>query len=238
MSLALSYAAGAIGALSPCVLPVLPAVSAAALQTHRLGPLVLAFGTILSFTAIGFILAATGSLFGLDTGIVKAVGATIMIGCGALLLFPRFTGEQMKRLLAKLSGPLADRLGRIKSQSLSTQFVIGALLGIVWTPCVGATLGAALVLASQGERPFYAATAMFVFGLGVMSPFLAIAYGLRSYLYRNRARIAQFSENAMRVLGIVLVLIGISSLTGFDKVMLEWAVSRMPASLAKLIYEI
>ena len=238
MSLVLSYAAGVVGTLSPCVLPVLPAMSAAAIRSHRLGPAVLALGAIVSFTVIGFILALTGSVFGLDQTVVRMTGAIVMIVFGVLLAFQGIGGDITRRLFAGFSQSFSNCLARITSEHLGAQFTIGLLIGAVWTPCVGAALGAAVSLASQGERPVYAIAAMFLFGVGVMTPFLAIAYGLRSYVERHRTKMVGFSRMARRALGVILIAIGLSVISGLDKRMEQWAVERMPESFAKLLYGI
>jgi cytochrome c biogenesis protein CcdA len=234
----LAYAAGVVGTLSPCVLPVLPSISAAAIRSHRLGPAVLALGAVVSFTVIGFVLALTGSVFGLDQAVVRMTGAIVMVVFGVLLAFQDIGGDITQRLFAALGERFSNRLARITSEHLGAQFTIGLLIGAVWTPCVGATLGAAVSLASQGERPVYAIAVMFLFGVGVMTPFLAIAYGLRTYVERHRTKMVGFSRMARCVLGVILIAFGLSVLTGLDKRMEQWAVERMPESLATFLYGI
>ena len=61
-----AYAAGLLTLVNPCVLPLLPIVIAAAFQSSRFGPLMLAAGLTLSFAVIGVGVTAFGDLAGID----------------------------------------------------------------------------------------------------------------------------------------------------------------------------
>ena len=70
-SYGLSFVAGNLSTLSPCVLPLLPILLGTAVNTHRLGPFALAGGLALSFTTVGVIVATVGSALGLDQGTLR-----------------------------------------------------------------------------------------------------------------------------------------------------------------------
>ena len=150
--LALAFAAGLLSILSPCVLPLVPIVLGAAVAAHPLGAVALAAGLAMSFTGLGLLLALAGFGLGIDAGSFRFVAAAIMIALGAILLVPSWQAR-----LAAAGGPVSSwadrRFGGFASSGLAGQFAIGLLLGAVWSPCVGPTLGAASLLASQGQRP-------------------------------------------------------------------------------------
>ncbi|MBX9758175.1 MAG: cytochrome c biogenesis protein CcdA, partial [Beijerinckiaceae bacterium] len=145
-----AFLAGVLSLLSPCVLPLVPMVLAAATGEHRLGPAALAGGLAISFTAIGLFIALFGFALGLDADAFRIAAAVLMILIGAVLLVPA-----MQVRLAAAAGPAAnwaeDRFGGFSTAGLGGQFGVGLLLGAVWAPCVGPTLGAASLLASRGE---------------------------------------------------------------------------------------
>ena len=87
-SVLLALAAGLLSTLSPCVLPLLPIVIAAAVSQHRLGPVALAGGLALSFVAIGLFVATIGFSMGLDTEAFKILAAAMLIAIGVVLLAP------------------------------------------------------------------------------------------------------------------------------------------------------
>jgi cytochrome c-type biogenesis protein len=149
-TLGLATLAGILSTLSPCVLPLIPIVLGTASSEHRYGPVALAGGLALSFTAIGLFAATIGFAIGLDAGVFRAVAALLLIGIGVVLVLPRLQAG-----LALAAGPAGNwteqRLGGFSTAGLPGQFAVGLLLGAVWSPCVGPTLGAASVLAAQGE---------------------------------------------------------------------------------------
>jgi cytochrome c-type biogenesis protein len=164
-TLALAAVAGALSILSPCVLPLVPIVLGAAASEHRLGPVALIGGVALSFTVIGLFVATVGFAVGLDGGTFRTIGALLLLGMGLVLLAPA-----MQARLATAAGPIGDwteqRFGGLGAAGLPGQFGIGLLLGAVWSPCVGPTLGAASVMAARGENLGTVALTMLAFGLG------------------------------------------------------------------------
>ena len=168
-ALVLAFLAGLLSILSPCVLPLLPIVLGAAVAQHRLGPLALAAGLAVSFTFLGLLIAVVGFSVGIDASVFRYAAAVVMIAMGGILLVPAWQTR-----LATAGGPLsgwADRqFGGFDSAGLAGQFAMGLLLGAVWSPCVGPTLGAASLLASQGKDIGQVAATMLVFGVGAALP--------------------------------------------------------------------
>ena len=215
-AVALAFLAGLLSTLSPCVLPLLPIVLGAALSQHRLGPVALASGLALSFVIIGLFIATIGFSLGLDAGFFRFGAALIMIAIGLVLMMPAL---QMR--LAAAGGPLSDwteqRFGGVSGNGLGGQFLVGLLLGAVWSPCVGPTLGAASVLAAQGQNLAEVALTMLVFGIGAGVPLIALGFLSRETLMRSRETMLSAGKNLKVALGVVLVLVGLMILTGLDK---------------------
>src|SRR5262245_41121643 len=86
--LALSYPAGALSTLSPCVLPLLPIMLASVVQQHVLGPLALALGLAGSFAGMGLFAASLGLTLGVDTSTLRVTAAILMLAIGLVLLAP------------------------------------------------------------------------------------------------------------------------------------------------------
>jgi cytochrome c-type biogenesis protein len=147
--------------------------------------------------------------------VFRYVAAVLIVAIGAVLLLPGFQAR-----LAVAGGPIANwadgRLGSAGS-GVPGQFWAGVLLGAVWSPCVGPTLGAASLLAAQGRDLSEAAVVMFVFGLGAALPLLALGLLSREAMIRWRHRLASAGAGARAGLGAVLVGMGVLVLTGLDK---------------------
>jgi cytochrome c biogenesis protein CcdA len=227
MSLLLSYAAGALVAFSPCVLPALPLIAAGATAQHKLGPLAAAAGLVVSFTVFGVTLAAIGPAIGLDAQTLRTVGAVALILVGAVLLVP-----PLSAWVEGLFKPLGAKAGEAVSgkvfSGLSGQFALGAALGAVWAPCTGPVLAAAVALAAQAGGLAPAAGQMFVFGLGAATPLLLAAYGSRALMAKLRAGAAKaaFAKPAM---GAIIAALGVLTLTGLDAALQDALTAALPA---------
>jgi cytochrome c biogenesis protein CcdA len=212
------------------VLPLLPLVIAGAVERHRLGPLVLAAGLALSATALGFAVALLG--FTLDRDVVRIVAGALLVLVGAVLLIAR-----LDVALTRVTSPVVTRAGemlaRFAPQRLAGQFVVGALLGALWTPCGGPTLGGAIGLAAQRRSLGAAAAVMAAYSVGAVLPVLLLAYGSRRLVGRpdRLARVARVGKPAV---GALLVLFGVLSVTGVDKALETRLLDLMPAWLVDL----
>jgi cytochrome c-type biogenesis protein len=232
-SVGLAFVAGLLSLLSPCTLPIAPLVVAAAAAEHRLGPVALAAGVALSFVALGLFVATVGFAIGLDERIFRSAAAVVMIAAGGLLVLPA-AQRRFALATAPASGWAAGRLDGVSRAGPAGQFGVGLLLGAVWTPCVGPTLGAASVLASRGENLVSVATIMGAFGIGAALPLLLIGLLSREALLRWRGRLADVGRAGRLALGLLLVVTGIAVLTGLDKAAEAALVEASPEWLTRL----
>jgi len=232
-SLVLAFVAGVLSILSPCVLPILPIVLGAASSAERLGSVALAAGLALSFTTIGLFAATIGYSIGLSADAFRYVAAALVITVGIVLMLPRLQVQ-----LAAASGPIANwtdqRFGSRNGSGLSGQFGVGVLLGAVWSPCVGPTLGAASLLAAQGQNLPQVAATMFVFGIGAALPLLLLGLLSREAMASWRKGLMSASQLAKAGLGILFIAIGALVITGFDKSIETVLVAASPQWLTDL----
>lgn len=223
-TLVFSYLAGVLTTLNPCVLPVLPIVLASAFAHGRAGALALVLGMVASFTIVGTLLASSGHVLGLSDTTIRTVAAGLFVGFGVVLLISNaqtaFAGALQP--LANAASDIAARMARFGAWG---QAATGALLGIVWTPCAGPALGAAIALAAQTDGFGAAALRMLVFGLGAASVLALFAIGSRAAVTARRDRLIGLAARAKPVMGAVLVAVGAMVLTGFDK----WLETRLVA---------
>jgi cytochrome c-type biogenesis protein len=229
----LGLLAGLLSTLSPCVLPLVPIVVAAALAEHRLGPVALAGGLALSFVAIGLFVATVGFAAGLGQELFRSIAAVLLILVGAVLLLPR-----LQLQLAAAAGPIVNwaqaHPGGFSPRGVGGQFAVGLMLGALWSPCVGPTLGAASLLAARAENLGLVALTMLAFGIGAALPLLALGMMSREALARWRGRLLAAGSGGKALMGIVLVAIGAFVLTGLDKRVEAILVEASPAWLTQL----
>lgn len=214
--LALAFAAGVLSILSPCVLPLVPIVLGTAVSAHRFGALALAAGLALSFAGLGLLLALAGFGLGIDAGAFRMLAAVVMILLGLVMIVPSWQAR-----LATAAGPVSGWADRqsidLGPSGLAGQFAIGLLLGAVWSPCVGPTLGAASLLASQGQDLPRVTLTMALFGAGAALPLILIGRLSRSTLLRIRARLMSAGKFGKGVLGAVFIIVGAAIVSGVDK---------------------
>ena len=229
----LAFLAGLLSVLSPCVLPLLPIVFGAAASAHRLGPVALAAGVAISFVAIGLFIATIGFSIGLDAGLFRSAAAVLLILIGLILTMP-----SLQQRVAVAAGPVSNwaerQFGNFSIPGIAGQFCVGLLLGAVWSPCVGPTLGAASVLAAQGKDLGQVALSMLVFGMGAAFPLLILGFLSREALMRWRNRLHAAGTGAKMTLGVVLMLTGVFIVSGLDKTLEEKLVDASPAWLTEL----
>jgi cytochrome c-type biogenesis protein len=223
-SLALGYGAGALSTLSPCVLPLLPIILFGALEQHAWGPVALAAGLSASFVAVGTLVASLSFSIGLDPTALRVAVAVLIVGLGVVLLVPALqTGFAFAAAPVATGGQAL--IDGVKRKGIGGQALLGMLLGAIWSPCSGPTLGAAIGLAAQSETAGRAALIMTSFSLGAATPIMALAYGSRRAIVARRDWLASASRIAKPVMGATLIGVGGLVLTGLDKIV-EAALTR------------
>lgn len=230
---ALGLAAGALSTLSPCVLPLLPVVAGSAVAAHRRGPLALAAGLAISFAAIGIFVATAGFALGLTGGVFRVVAGVLMAGFGIVLLSASLQAR-FTTALAAIEAKAGAAAAGLKGDGLAGQFAIGLLLGAVWSPCSGPTLGSAALLAAQQKNLLEVAFTMVGFGLGAAIPLLIVGSLSRTALKRWRGKLLEAGGWGRRAMGIAMLAVGVLVLSGADKQIEAAFVANSPEWLVEL----
>lgn len=226
--LAFAYIAGLLTLINPCVIPLLPIVLAGSIGRNRFGPLAMAAGLAVSFTVFGFAAYAFAQGFGLQTEDIARIGALVMIGFGAVLLVPR-AQETLARAAAGVAGGSSRAIDAVEDRGLAGQAAAGALMGLVWSPCIGPTLGGAIALASLGESLGRAFAVMAAFSAGAGTIVIGLAYGAREIVARRHAALVRVSKYAKPVMGIALIAVGLGIWFHLDRLIELWALETLPA---------
>jgi cytochrome c biogenesis protein CcdA/thiol-disulfide isomerase/thioredoxin len=195
--------AGAGTAVSPCVLPVLPALLSAGATGGRRRPLGIVLGLALTFTLTVALLAKVVSGVGLGDGALRDIAIAVLVIFGIALAVPAWA--------ARIEAPLS-RLARFGPKDTGEGFgsglAVGAALGFVYTPCAGPILAAVIsVGATTGTtlRTFLIALA---YAIGSAIVLLVLMVGGRRLIPRTL--------NVQRVLGAVLILTAVAMIARLD----------------------
>ncbi len=233
ISFGAAFLAGILTILSPCVLPLLPIIFGAAVHQHPKAPLMIAAGLAIGFTTIGLFIATIGFNAGLDPSLFRNGSALLLILFGLFLAVP-FAQAGLQKVLAPIGHWASAKSQRVKPTGLSGQFGLGVLLGAVWSPCVGPTLGAAALLAARGEQLHLVALTMAVFGIGAALPLLVIGTMGRTLIAKGRMKLALAGRAGKLFLGGGMIAAGLLVLFGFDKQIEIWMLNNGPAIFVDL----
>jgi cytochrome c biogenesis protein CcdA/thiol-disulfide isomerase/thioredoxin len=207
--LAFAFVAGAGTAITPCVLPVLPALLSAGGTGGRRRPLGVIAGLAATHTIAILSLASLIQGVGLADGFVRTFAVFVLLGFGLTLLLPRLA-ERLERPLARLTalGP------RSRGEGFWSGLGVGGALGFVYAPCAGPIVAAVIsVSASQGTTAKLVAVAL-AYSLGSALVLLLLALGGRRLM--DRVRAAGRGPTLQRALGVVMVVTGLAVATDLD----------------------
>jgi cytochrome c-type biogenesis protein len=227
MDLVFGYLAGLLTLINPCVLPVLPIIMASALRDDRRGPLLICIGMSASFVLLGVGLARLGPSLGVNSDTVARVAALVMVGFGLVMLLPAWNAR-FALATAGLAQRADARIDRLDGTGSAGLIAGGALLGAVWSPCIGPTLGGAIALAARGDSLAQATAIMIAFALGVSTVLLALGYGAQAAIARRRGTMMALAQRSRPILGAAFLLIGLSIWLGLPERIEGWALSVLP----------
>ena len=210
MQYLISFLEGIITFISPCLLPMLPIYlsyfAGSELSSTR-KTLTNALGFVAGFTLV---FTALGALAGTLGSFLKTYQTAVNIVSGLIVIFfgLNFLGVFKFNLF---SG--GGRAGSTKNLGFFSSLLFGIVFSVIWTPCVGAFLGSALMLASQQGHVLEGMLMLLVYSLGLGVPFLLSAV-LLDYLKSAFGWIKGHYRIINIVCGSFLILVGIFMATG------------------------
>ncbi|MGA2757803.1 MAG: cytochrome c biogenesis protein CcdA [Solirubrobacteraceae bacterium] len=209
---------GAGTAVSPCVLPVLPAMLSASAAGGRRRPLGIVLGLTITFAITIIGIAKVVGNVGLGADPLRDVAIAVLVLFGLALLVPQ-VGERLERPLAAFS-----RLGpRTKGDGFASGLLVGGALGFVYTPCAGPILATVITVSAASGRAVAVGLA-YAAGTGLM--LLALALGGRRLL--DRLRGSGRAVIVQRSLGVVMVATAIVLATMLDVKLDQWIAQNIP----------
>ena len=213
----LSYLAGALTILAPCILPVVPFVFVRVDQPFFRSGLPLLAGMALTFAAVAT-LATLGGAWAEDANEAgRTFAILILAGMGAALLAPKLA-ERVTRPLVALGSRLierADREERSTGRTVLPSFVVGVATGLLWAPCAGPVLGLVLTTAALQGASARTSLLLLAYAAGAATS-LALALWAGARVFERMKRSLRVSEWLRRGMGVA-VLAGVGAIAfGLD----------------------
>jgi cytochrome c biogenesis protein CcdA/thiol-disulfide isomerase/thioredoxin len=204
--LGFAFLAGAGTALSPCVLPVLPALLASGGVGGRRRPLGVVIGLTVTFTVVIVGVANVVDGVGLGSDPLRDIAVAVLLASGLALIVPGLAD----RLEARMSRIAA--LGpRSRGDGFRSGLLVGGALGFVYTPCAGPILAAVISVSAASGRTVAVAVA---YSLGSAMVLFALTLGGRKLF--DRVRAAGRGPALQRTLGIVMIVTALAIVVGVD----------------------
>ena len=199
--------AGAATALSPCVLPVLPAVLGAGVTGGRRRPLGVVTGLVLAFTFATVALVYVIDALGLPDGLARTLAIVTLLAFGITLLIPGL-GDRIEAWgAASRPGP-----ARARGEGFGSGLLLGASLGFVYTPCAGPILAGVITVSAAQD-----------FTAGKLAVALAYAVGSGAVLYllmlggrRLVDRLRPVPARVQAATGAAMVLVALAMIADLD----------------------
>ncbi|MCG8996419.1 cytochrome c biogenesis CcdA family protein [Laribacter hongkongensis] len=225
--LGLSWLAGSLTTLNPCVFPLLPLVLGGAMQANRWAPIAMGVGMVAMFATLGGIIGIAGDTLGIDPDLIRILGACLLIGFGLVMLIPVLNG-QFTRLVTPLASNANAVTTRLDNGSLGGAFATGALLGMVWSPCSGPMLASAFTMVATEGGAARGTLILGMFGFGAASVLVAVAYISRRGFSMMRGWVLVHMDKVKKGFGLFVLMVGVAILSGGDKWLEAQLVRIMP----------
>ena len=210
--LVLALLAGVLTIAAPCTLPVLPILLGASVgQNGKARPAMIALGFVVSFSAVALLLSAITKIFDFDPSVLRSGAAILLLGFGALMIWP----APFEWVSIRLNGWLAGSSVRSEREGAIGGFVLGTTLGLVWTPCAGPVLGSILTLIATSRDLAWASLLLVTYAVGAALPMLGIAYGGQAVTTRVRS-VARVSPRLQQAFGVVVVGFALAAYFQYD----------------------
>lgn len=221
-----AFLAGIVTIAGPCILPLLPIIlGTATVRTHPSRPVFIILGFTLSFSVFAIAFAAFGRILGISADGFRLIGTVVIGFFGFILVFPRIQEALFAKLQPAIHAVTPKQPAEL--ESLWGAFLLGASLGLVWTPCAGPVLGSILTLVATKQQPVQAGALLIAYALGAGIPMLLIAYGGQYASQRVRA-FSRYSQALQTFFGLVIILVAIGIYTGMDRSFQTWLITHAP----------
>ncbi|MEB3286655.1 MAG: cytochrome c biogenesis protein DipZ [Vampirovibrionales bacterium] len=211
LNLGLAFLEGMALIASPCVLPILPIVLSAGLDSGKWRPYGLITGFIFSFWTFTLLSRKLVSVLGVDPGLIRNISFAVLFIFGLVLcsefLSEKFTAlsERLVRMGQSLSSQLSARESESKRSGFFSGFLLGIFIGLIWSPCVGPIIAIVLVQVIRQETDLASALLLAAFSIGVSVPMLLITLGGKKVM----AKLDFFKRKGAlvrKILGIIILV--------------------------------
>jgi cytochrome c biogenesis protein CcdA len=226
LQILIAFLAGVLTIAAPCILPLLPILVGTAVgQKSKTRPLFIVLGFVLVFSAAALSLSYLTDRLGLSANALR-IGAVFVLGLfGVFMLWP----APFELLMSKLNGIFnqANQTASSVQPNNLGGFILGATLGLVWTPCAGPVLGSVLALIALQKDLLAGAILLIPYALGAGVPMLLVAYG-GQYMSSQVRLFSKYTRVLQQSFGIIIILLAVALYFNYDTKIYAWILQNYP----------
>jgi len=192
---------------SPCILSILPILLSASIVGGKRRPIAVIFGFIISFDLFTLFSKQLSLSLGLDLLLVKKISYIFLLFFGLGLLWDKLQHkiEILTQKLANLGNRLNQKTSFLAKEGIIQGITTGVLLGLIWTPCAGAILGAVITQVIKQETNFASLFILGAFSTGVAIPMLIIVLIGKKFVEKI-SLINRYYYVFRKVLGVIIIV--------------------------------
>lgn len=214
-----AFLAGVLTVLAPCTITLLPVIIGGSVtEKNPWKPLIVGLSLGVSVFAFTLLLKVGTDLFELDEDVLRVISSIIILALGLTMVFPTLWDHLQVKLGLYKSEKLLES-AKSKGSGFGGSILLGAALGPVFSTCSPTYF---YIIGTVLPQDFWTGVlTLAIYSLGLVLVLVAIGYGGRAVTQRLK-----FAANPTgwfrRTLGVLLIIVGILFLTGWDKVLEAW----------------
>lgn len=227
--LAFAFLAGIFTVLSPCILPILPAILSAGTAQGRLRPLGIIVGLVASFTFFTLALTAIVQATGISPDILRYGAIVLIFFFGLVMIFPGLSNwfAQKTASVANLGQSLSH-----PSSGFGGGLIFGLALGLLWTPCAGPILAAITTLVATHAIDLLTVAMTLSYSIGAGLPMFLIAYG-GGKIIQSSQFLSVHAERIRQFFGVLMVAVAVILTFHWDMLLEQKLGGWIPSALVE-----
>lgn len=225
---ALALLAGMATILSPCILPVLPIVLATGSSGDRTVPIWIIGGFVATFASSGVLLGVLATSSGALQDGIRTGSILVLLLAGLACFWPAPFERAVARVQMQWQRARPFHFAFPQVGGRAGAWVVGASLGLAWTPCAGPVLASVLALATRAQAPAEASLLLGLYALGAGIPMLLVAYGGR-WINTRLPFLQRHAPLVRKGFGALAIAVAVLQLLQYDVLVSAWATQWLPS---------